>query len=103
MKTKFTKQQSSKKSSHLKVSLKLTKKSGSILFYHTGKVKRIYSIVRQGNFSNSYLKVSYGKHKDVFGKLVEFYNDGHYSNRDDLVFAFKAFTEKQLVEELQDG
>lgn len=42
-----------------------------------------------------YLRVSYGKRIDVFGKLVTFYNDGVYENKKDLWLAFNAFTEEE--------
>lgn len=40
------------------------------------------------------IKVSYGKHLDVYGKLTNFDNEGEYDNKADLWLAFEAFTEK---------
>jgi len=40
-----------------------------------------------------YIRVSYGKKVDVFGKLSTFYNDGLYENKEDLWSAFNAFKE----------
>ena len=42
-----------------------------------------------------YLRISYGKRVDNFGKLVAFYNDGIYENKKDLWLAFNAFTEEE--------
>ncbi|MCX6706106.1 MAG: hypothetical protein NTV24_03335 [Candidatus Woesebacteria bacterium] len=42
-----------------------------------------------------YLRVSYGKRIDSFGKLVTFYNDGDYEDKEGLWLAFEAFTEKE--------
>lgn len=42
----------------------------------------------------TYLRVSYGKQVDCFGKLSNFYNDGFYYSKEDLWLAFDAFTEK---------
>jgi len=38
-----------------------------------------------------YLRVSYGRSRDCFNRLVEFYNDGDYTNKKDLMHAFRAF------------
>ena len=38
-----------------------------------------------------YLRVYYGKEKDVFGETVSFYNDGVYKTKRDLWHAFIAF------------
>jgi hypothetical protein len=40
-----------------------------------------------------YIRVNYGKYKDNFGKLVDFYNDGEYTNKTELMKAYKAFIE----------
>lgn len=40
-----------------------------------------------------YLRVSYGKKIDSFGRLITFYNDGWYKNITDLWRAFNAFIE----------
>lgn len=49
------------------------------------------------NFENGsikvYLRVDYGKGKDVKGKIVDFYNDGWYENRQSLIQALVAFKE----------
>lgn len=41
-----------------------------------------------------YLRVSYGKQEDCFGKTVTFYNDGLYKNEKYLWLAFRTFIEK---------
>lgn len=43
--------------------------------------------------SHIYLKVSYGKQEDCHGKMITFYNDGVYENKNDLQIAFNAFIE----------
>lgn len=64
----------------------------------THSIRRFLSHLRTINWCNGrpsvYLRVSYGKHIDNFGKFVTFYNDGDYENKDDLWQAFEAFTEK---------
>lgn len=94
MKMKLNRQQQNKKLSALKISLKLIKKNGNSYTYHTGKVRRIYSIVSHENFSQAFLKVDYGKGLN---------NSGFYPTKEELLFALKAFTERSLVEELQNG
>ncbi len=41
-----------------------------------------------------YLKVNYGRLVDAYGKKSLFYNDGTYDNKEDLWWAFNAFTEE---------
>lgn len=48
-----------------------------------------------------YLRVSYGKYKDCFGKMSDFYNDGYYTTKRDLIYALQAFTEKDLIKEFE--
>lgn len=43
-----------------------------------------------------YLRVNYGKHKDVWGKLSEFYNDGWYENKEDFWLAFNNFKDEEV-------
>ena len=43
--------------------------------------------------SKYYLKVAYGLHEDNWGKQVPLYNEGWYTDRKYLAFAFKAFDE----------
>jgi len=56
-------------------------------------LRRIRTINWQNRHPTVYLRVSYGKHKNVFGKTVTFYNDGEYSNPEELLNAFTAFDE----------
>lgn len=86
------------KSPHLKITLKLYRKSGSTSIYHSTKTKRIFAILKHEDFSKCRLKVSYGKHQDVLGDLVDFCNSGDYYNREDLLFALRAFSERSLVD-----
>lgn len=44
-------------------------------------------------FPRVYLRVSYGKHEDVYGKIQYFYNDGDYESYKELIGAYDAFTE----------
>lgn len=48
---------------------------------------------------NVYLKVSYGRHLDNFGKKANFYNDGFYQTRKEFIKALRAFTERSLLKE----
>lgn len=54
---------------------------------------RIRSIKWKDGVEKVYLRVSYGKALDNFGKVTNFYNSGEYENRKDLFFALSAFTE----------
>ena len=63
----------------------------------TGKIQRFLHLTRLINWQDKglrvYLKVSNGKDKDHTGKLVEFYNDGWYENKEDFDLAYQAFIE----------
>jgi len=76
-----------------KIRLKIRRNSGHIKTYHTTKTKRFYAILKAENFQKAYLKVSYGKQKTNFGKIEDFYNDGDYETKTELLQAFRAFTE----------
>lgn len=64
----------------------------------THKIRRFLKSLRLINFQNEvlkvYLKVTYGKFIDAYGKKSLFYNDGTYDNKEDLWWAFNAFTEQ---------
>lgn len=42
---------------------------------------------------SAYIRVYYGRFRDVFNKLSDFYNDGIYQKRNDFWAAFRAFDE----------
>ncbi|MFH1792134.1 MAG: hypothetical protein ABH819_00635 [Patescibacteria group bacterium] len=46
------------------------------------------------NKGRVYLKVSYGKHLNNFGKTIVFYNDGDYQDKKSFYLALNAFLEK---------
>lgn len=48
------------------------------------------------NFEKAYLKVSYGRGLNVFGKMTEFLNEGEYFTKQDLKLAFRAFCEEGI-------
>lgn len=66
----------------------------------THSKRRFNNRIRTINWQNRplkvYLRVSYGVGEDVFGKMVNFYNDGEYETKNDLLSALSAFTEKIL-------
>lgn len=47
----------------------------------------------QNNPLKVYLRVSYGKQECNLGCICNFYNNGEYETKQDLLEAFKAFTE----------
>jgi hypothetical protein len=78
--------------------LRVKKNGQTIQRYHTHNLRRFLKNIRTIKWQNLkievYVKVSYGKQKDIHGKTVVFYNDGIYENRRDLIQAVKAFIEK---------
>lgn len=75
--------------------LKIYRTSGKIETIRTRKKKRFFRILRTINWQDgvkkTYLKVSYDKKICNFGCLCEFYNDGWYFNKEDLMWAYRAF------------
>lgn len=76
--------------------LKLYKNNGKIETVRTRKKKRFLRILRTINWQldgirRAYLKVSYGKKKCNYDCLCDFYNDGYYDNKEELLQTFKYF------------
>lgn len=65
--------------------------------YQAHSKHRFYNRIRSINWKEGvdkiYLRVSYGKSIDNFGKLTNFYNDGEYKTKKNLLFALSAFIE----------
>lgn len=67
---------------------------------HSGymsKLGRFSRIVQAEQFQEAgievYIRVSYGKSLDIWGEMTDFINEGFYSNKHDLVLAYRAFLE----------
>ncbi len=79
--------------------LKLYKNNGEVETVRTKKKKRFFRILRmidwQNHIKNAYLKISYGKKKCTEGCLCDFYNDGYYANKEDMLETFKYFNEEK--------
>ncbi len=76
--------------------LKLYKNNGKIEIVRTKKKMRFLRNIRTINWQNrgikkAYLKVSYGKKICISGCLCDFYNDGYYDNKEELLQTFKYF------------
>lgn len=77
-------------------SLKLYKSNGKIETVRTKKKMRFLRNIRTINWQTmdikrAYLKVSYGKKICKYGCLCDFYNDGYYNSKEELVEIFKYF------------
>lgn len=59
---------------------------------------RIGTINWQNNPSKVYLRVSYGKQECNLGCVCNFYNDGWYNSKGELMFALDAFAAERLPE-----
>jgi hypothetical protein len=57
---------------------------------------RIGTLKWQNKPSFVYLRVSYGKNIDAFGKMVNFYNDGEYDNKNDLLSVLDIFSQERI-------
>lgn len=78
--------------------IKVYKNNKRVQMYRTHKIRRFLKNIRLIKFEdggiNAYIKVGYGKHIDVYGKITDFHNDGVYDNKEDFWWAFNAFIEK---------
>jgi len=76
---------------------RVIKDSKTIDKCQTHSKRRFYNRIRLINWRKGvdkvYLRVSYGKGIDNFGKVTNFYNDGEYKTKRDLLFALSAFAE----------
>jgi hypothetical protein len=79
--------------------LKLYKNSGKVETFRTKKKKRFLRNIRTINWGNkvvnAYLKVSYGKFLCVHGCVCNFFNDGFYESKKELLEDFRYFDEEQ--------
>lgn len=70
--------------------------NGQPIRVQTHSLRRFTKHLRTINWQNRpsvYLRVSYGKKEDCFGKISDFWNDGMYCNEKDFLLAFEAFKE----------
>lgn len=80
--------------------LKLYKNGGRVETFRTKKRKRFFKILRTIKWQldgvrKAYLKMSYGQKLDNYGKLSDFYNDGYYDNKEELLRVFKYFDQEE--------
>lgn len=80
-------------------SLKLYKKNGKIEIVRTRKKRRFLRIIRTINWQSmglrkTYIKACYGKKMCNSRCLCDFYNDGYYNNKEELLQAFKYFDDE---------
>lgn len=71
--------------------------NGKVNRLETSSIRRFLTHTRSINWQKSirkvYLRVYYGKHKDVFGKTAQFINEGEYASKRDFDRSLKAFLE----------
>lgn len=83
----------------MKYSIKVSKAGKVVQRNTTHKIRRFLKILRLVKFGERdisvYLRVRYGDFPDVFGKIIEFYNDGQYDNKEECSQAAYAFTEEE--------
>lgn len=75
----------------MKVKVFVTTERGRVRKYLKMSSRRLSAIWTEAHAKLAYIWVSYGKGKDVFGKNVEFTNEGTYENKHEAIEAFKAF------------
>lgn len=60
---------------------------------YNDRTRRWNKSVVPNSFKKAYVKVSYGNKQCNEGCLCEFYNDGEYQSKHDLLFAIEMFRE----------
>ncbi len=83
------------------LTLKVWDKNGAVKTHRRRSKRAFASLISRVSGERYALKVIYGKYKDVFGKMVIFNNEGEYKTKKDLKYAFKCFTEKGLLDDLE--
>ena len=79
----------------MRIHLKIINKAGRVVRnVVTTKKNRIWSILSLNDCKNFHFWV-----KVVYCYRPYYYNEGEYKKKEDLIFALRAFTEKDLVEE----
>ncbi len=85
------------KHSKLNFTFKIVKDGKTIDKCQTHSRRRFNNRIRTINWQDrplkGYLRVSYGKRECNLGCVCNFYNDGEYETKEDLLFALSAFTE----------
>lgn len=76
-------------------------RKGEVVFrLSTHSIRRFLNHLRTINYPKDaekvYLRVSYGRSPDVFGKVSTDYNDGYFENHQDLLSVFDAFNRLKL-------
>lgn len=61
---------------------------------YSDRTRRFSSSVVPDSIKKAYLKVSYGNKEDVSGEKSEFFNDGEYYSKKDLLIALRNFMEE---------
>jgi hypothetical protein len=86
-----------KRRSKQNYTFRVLKNCQAIQRYQTHSKRRFYNQIGTINWQDCplkvYLRVSYGRGEDAFGKTVAFYNDGTYETKEELLQALEAFTE----------
>lgn len=82
----------------MKYLIKVYKKGKMAQMSRTKKIRKFLKNARLINFKNNeikaYLKVDYGRYLDVYGKMINFDNEGTYDNKEDFLWAVDTFTEE---------
>lgn len=90
------------KKDRLNFTYRVIKSSKTIDRCQTHSKRVFYNRIRSINWQNSplrvYLRVSYGKAECNHGCICNFYNDGWYETRGDLISALEAFAAERLPE-----
>ncbi len=77
---------------------KVVRNGKTVAKCQTHSVRRFFHKTRSIKWQNGqsvYLRVSYGKGLNNRGEKVQFYNEGEYTTKEELIAALDAFTERE--------
>jgi len=86
----------------LGLTLKVHNKDGTVSMYRRRSKRAFLNLIGSAWGESYYLKVSYGKGLTVNNKIKPLYNEGEYRTKNDLIYALRAFTERRLLDELEE-
>ena len=80
--------------------IKTFKTEKTVPTVYTNSIVRFLYWIRHSVFPKNgkkqvYIRVSYGKKKDIYGKMSLFINEGKYNNAKDLIFAGETFAKQR--------
>lgn len=88
------------------LALKATKNSGEVCTYlkkSRGGFSNLLVRLRAKDYIKYHVRVYYGQELGLNGKPQSAHNEGTYTKKSDLLYMYRAFTEKPLLDDIAKG